>query len=101
MAVQLRLDDSAKFVRLDRGGHESVGELLGKVRESFGFFRIHGGHHLSAADGGTTIPEQARSVQVRHDVGGRLRRASDPGHMFVDKGTGSRSTLRHGLAGRG
>ena len=33
--------------------------------------------------------------------GGRLRRASDPGHMSVDQGTGSQSTLHRWLVGRG
>ena len=37
---------------------------------SLGLLRGHGSLHLSAADGGTTMPELARCVQVRHVVRG-------------------------------
>ena len=70
VTVQFRLDDSANLVGADRGGHERFGELLGQIRESLGVLRVHGSLHLSAADGGTTMPELARCVQVRHDVRG-------------------------------
>ena len=45
----------------------AVGELLGEIRESLGLLLNHGGLHLSATDGGTTMPELARWVQV-YDV---------------------------------
>ncbi len=69
-AVEFRLDDRANLISTDRGGHESFGELFAQIRKSLGFLRDHGGLHLSAADGGTTMPELARCVQVRDVVRG-------------------------------
>ena len=70
VAVEFRLDDRADLIGADRGGHESFGELFGQIRESLGILLSHGGLHLSAADGGTTMPELARWVQVRDVVRG-------------------------------
>lgn len=50
--------------------HEGFGELFGQIRESLGLLQNHGGLHLSAADGGTTMPELARWVQMRDVVRG-------------------------------
>ena len=70
VAVEFRLDDRADLIGADRGGHESFGELFGQIRESLGILLSHGGLHLSAADGGTTMPELARRAQVHDDVRG-------------------------------
>ena len=70
VAVEFRLDDRANLIGADRSRHEGFGELFGQIRESPGLFLNHGGLHLSATDGGTTMPELARWVQVRDIVRG-------------------------------
>ena len=70
VAVEFHLDDRANLIGADRSRHEGFGELLGEIRESLGLFLNHGGLHLSAADGGTTMPELAQRAQVHDDVRG-------------------------------
>lgn len=70
VAVEFCLDDRANLVGAERSGHEGFGELVGQIHESLGLFLNHGGLHLSATDGGTTMPELARWVQVRDVVRG-------------------------------
>ena len=60
VAVEFRMDDRANFIGADRSRHEGFGELFGQIRESLGLFLNHGCLHLSATDGGTTMPELAR-----------------------------------------
>ena len=69
------MDERANLIGADRSAHKGFGELLSQVRKSLGCLQNHGGIHLSAADGGTTMPELARWVQVR-DV---LRRSAPSG----------------------
>lgn len=98
--VEFRLENGTNFVGADGGGHEDFGELFGEIRDSLGLLVNHGGLHLSAADGGTTMPELARWVQVR-DV---VRRSTSlglqaKGHRFVGVGhpvADSPSTLARG-----
>ena len=70
VAVELRPEDGTNLVGADCGGHEGFGELFGEIRNLLRLFLNHGGLHLSAADGGTTMPELARWVQVRDVVRG-------------------------------
>ncbi len=70
VAVEFHLDDRANLISAERSGHEGFGELFGEIRDSLGLLLNHGGLHLSAADGGTTMPELARWVQVRDVVRG-------------------------------
>ncbi len=71
VAVEFHLDDRANLIGADRSRHEGCGELLGEIRDSLGLLMNHGDFHLSsAADGGTTMPELARWVQVHDDVRG-------------------------------
>ena len=67
VAVKFCLDDRANLIGADCSRHEGFGELFGEIRDSLGLLLNHSGFHLSAADGGTTMPELARWVQV-HDV---------------------------------
>ena len=87
VAVEFRLDDRANLIGADRSRHEGFGELLGEIRDSLGLLLDHGGLHLSAADGGTTMPELARWVQV-HDVvrGSTSLGLQAKGHRFVGVG---------------
>ena len=59
-AVEFRPENGTNLVGADRGGHEGFGELFDEIRDSLGRLLNHGGLHLSAADGGTTMPELAR-----------------------------------------
>jgi len=70
VAVEFRLDDGANLIGANRSSHEGFGKLFGQIRESLGLLLNHSGIHLSAADGGTTMPELARWVQVHDDVRG-------------------------------
>lgn len=70
VAVELHLDDCTNLISADRSRHEGFGELLSEICDSLGLLLNHGGSHLSAADGGTTMPELARWVQVRDVVRG-------------------------------
>ncbi len=86
-AVEFRPENGTDLVGADRGGHEGLGELFCEIRDSLGLLLNHGGLHLLAADGGTTMPELARLVQVR-DV---VRRSASlglqaKGHRFVGVG---------------
>lgn len=71
----------------NRSGHEGFGELFGEIRDSLRLLLNHGGLHLSAADGGTTMPELARWVQVRDVVRGSTPLGLQAkGHRFVGVG---------------
>ena len=70
VAVDCRLDNRTNFIGADRSRHQGFRELFGQIRESLVLFLNHRGLHLSATDGGTTMPELARWVQVRDDVQG-------------------------------
>ncbi len=84
VVVEFRSENGTNLIGANRGCHEGFGELFGEIRNSLRLFLNHGGLHLSAADGGTTVPELARWVQVRDVV-----RRSTPlglqakGHRFV------------------
>jgi len=60
VAVELRRENSTNVVGADCGGHEGFRESLCQIRKSLGLLQDHDGLHLSAADGGTTMPELAR-----------------------------------------
>ncbi len=85
--VELRPENGTNLVGADRGGHEGFGKLFGEIRDSLGFLLNHGGLHLSAADGGTTMPELARWVQVRDVMRGSTSLGLQAkGHRFVGVG---------------
>lgn len=85
--VEFRSDDCANLISTNGSSHESVGKLFAQIRKSLSFLRNHGDLHLSAADGGITMPELARFVQVR-DV---LQGSVSLGFRFGprDRGSGS------------
>jgi len=91
--VDLRLRDSADLVGAERGGHKSLRKSFSQVGELLRFVLNHDGLHLSAADGGTTMPELAQWVQVRMG----LRRADPSGLRSGPQIRRSRTSVRSPL----